>query len=275
MAVKSPLARKTLGLLGAFALRLWRATIDWKAVYADPTVDPVHPRFSRRSVFACWHENLLMAVAPRAHRNNLGLASAHGDGEIISRAIQHLGWSVVRGSTTRGGVSALLKLLRDDKRNFSFTSDGPRGPRRTMSVGPIFLASKLGIPLTCIGYGSDRPWRLRSWDRFAIPRPYSRARAVFGPPLRVPAKLDRNAQEGYRAWFERLLNWLTDEAEIWAESGRRRRGELPMLPSEAPPQMLKWNPAHALRLPDWLNESWISLGNSPIGVGSEGIRSAA
>ena len=274
MGIKSPLARKVLGLSGAVALRLLRATIDWKAVYMDPTVDPVHPHAVRRSVYACWHEMVLSPAAMRGRRDVVGLASQHGDGEIISRAIRHLGWSVVRGSTTRGGVVALLKMLKDDVRHLSFTPDGPRGPRRTMSQGPIFLASKLGIPLVCIGYGYDRPWRLRSWDRFAIPRPFSRARAVYGPPLCVPAKLDRDGLEAHRAWFERLLNWLTEEAESWAESGQRRRGELPILPGAAPPRILRWTPADAPPLPDGLHESWIRLGNPPIRLGIETRRAA-
>lgn len=267
MAVKSLLARKVLGLLGSFGLRVLRSTIDWRAIYADVTVDPVNSRYATRAVYACWHENMLVPLAMRAHRNNLGLASQHSDADIITRAIRHLGWSVVRGSTTRGSVLALLKMLRDDKRNLSITPDGPRGPRRTMSTGPIFLASKLGVPLTCIGCGYDRPWRMGSWDRFAIPRPFSRARVVFGPPLAVPAKLDRDALEGHRLWFEGLLNWLTEEAEAWAESGRRRRGELPMAAGKLVPEVMQWNPADALCLPDWLQNGWIRLGNRPAPAG--------
>jgi lysophospholipid acyltransferase (LPLAT)-like uncharacterized protein len=259
MKLHHPLLRNTLGLVGAFAIRLWRQTIDWKAVYCDPTVDTVHPRFQGRYVFAGWHEYMLMPIALRGHRRMLALASQHGDGEIISRAMRHLGWSVARGSTTRGGVAAVLRLLRDDDRHPNLTPDGPRGPRRQLSLGPIFLASKLGLPLVCVGYAYDRPWRLRSWDRFAIPRPFSRARAVFGPPLRVPPKLDRRGLERYRLWFEQLLNWLTEEAETWAERGGRRMGEAPMLPGEASPALRRLDRGTALSLPDWLTTSWAAL----------------
>src|SRR5262245_15866429 len=247
MARKSILAQKVLGLLGAFALRLWRSTIDWRAIYADVTADNVHPQFSPGAVFVCWHEVVLTPLVLRGHRKNLGMASEHGDAEVIAQAIRHLGWSVVRGSTTRGGIVALMKMLHDKTRNLCLTPDGPRGPRRRMSSGPIFLASKLGVPLICFGCGYHRPWRMRSWDRFAVPRPFSRARILFGPPLCVPANLERDALEDYRAWFDSLLNWLTEEAEAWAESGRRRRGELPMLPGAPAPQLMKWDPADALR----------------------------
>jgi lysophospholipid acyltransferase (LPLAT)-like uncharacterized protein len=263
MRFKHPLVQKALGLATALGLRLLRTTIDWRAVYFDPAVDTVHPQFIGRCVFAGWHEFMLMPIALRGRRRMLALASDHGDGEVISLGMQHLGWGVVRGSTSRGSVAALLRLLRDEDSCIpNLTPDGPRGPRRQLALGPIFLACKLGLPFVCVGYGFDRPLRMRSWDRFAVPRPFSRARAVFGPPLRIPPKLDREGLESHRRWFEQLLNWLTEEAEAWAESGARRAGEMRMLPGEAPRAMQRQMPAAAFTLPDRLIHAWAALGNS-------------
>ena len=181
MKLHHPLLRHTVSLFGACAIRMGRQTIDWKAFYFDPTADPVHPRLNGRNVYVCWHEYMLMPIALRGHRGMLALTSQHGDGEMAGRAMRHLGWEVTPGSTTRGGVSAVLRLLRDDQRHLIVVPDGPRGPRRRLSQGAIYLASKLGLPLVCTGYGYDLPWRLRSWDRFAIPRPFSRACAMIGP----------------------------------------------------------------------------------------------
>jgi hypothetical protein len=270
MKLKNPLLHKTLGLLAACGTRVWWQTLDCKAVYFEPAVDPLHPRFDGRYVYVTWHEYLLMPIALRAGRRMLALASAHADGEMVSRALHHLGWSVARGATMRGGATAVLRLLRDDDRHPNLTPDGPLGPRRQLSAGPVFLASKLGLPLVCVGYGYDRPWRLRSWDRFAIPRPFSRARAVVGPALRLPPKLDRAVLESYRCWVERFLNWLTEEAEGWAASGRRRAGELPMLPGEACPAMLRLHGDAVRPLPSsWLT-SWEALGNSSSAVNAAG-----
>jgi lysophospholipid acyltransferase (LPLAT)-like uncharacterized protein len=141
MAIQHPLLRKALGLLGAVGSSLWRATIDWRAIYFDPTVDPVHPRHRGRYVYACWHEYLLMPIVLRGDRRMLALASRSGDGAIIAEAMHHLGWSLTRGSTSSGSVSALLNFLRADNRHPNVTPDGPRGPRRTMAMGPIFMAS--------------------------------------------------------------------------------------------------------------------------------------
>jgi hypothetical protein len=106
--------------------------------------------------------------------------------------------------------------------HLTITPDGPRGPRRRLAPGSIYLASRLGMPLVVSGLGFDRPWRAPSWDRFAIPRPYSRARAVASGEIHVPPDLDRKGLEHYRLRIEQLMNRLSQEAEAWAESGTRK-----------------------------------------------------
>jgi lysophospholipid acyltransferase (LPLAT)-like uncharacterized protein len=263
MKIKNPICQKLVGLAGAATAALVRQTIDWRAVYFDPTVDTVHPHHTGRYVYLGWHEYMLMPIVLRGGPRMLALASEHSDGEIIGRAMRHLGWTVERGSTRHGSVGAMLRLLRADGRHINITPDGPQGPRRTMAPGAIFLASRLGLPVVCVGYGYDRPWRARSWDRFAIPRPFSRGRAVFGPPLTVPPGLDRDGLEGYRAWFERLLNWLTAEAEQWASDGQKRTGELIMTPSVTPDRFDRSQPTAAPRLPDELAADWDALTGHP------------
>ena len=122
------------------------------------------------------------------------LLSRHRDAEILSHVAYHLGFDFVRGSTNRGGVTALRELLAKSRTmHLTITPDGPRGPRRRMAPGPIYLASKLGLPLVLMGYGYDRPWRVQQLGPFAIPRPFSRARAmpsgeIFVPPEPGPGR---------------------------------------------------------------------------------------
>lgn len=249
MAIRSVILRKIVALAACSAARIARRTIDWRIQYCDPRVEPGHPDCVGRMVFATWHENVLIPAIMRGNRKMLALASQHGDGDIISRAMKHLNWSMVRGSTSRGGVSALIKMLREDDRNLNIAPDGPRGPRRVMSMGVVFLASKLGYPLVCYGGGYERPWRLNSWDRFAVPRPFTRIRSIVGPPVYVPGGLDREAMEAYRQWFEDLLTWLSDEAEQWATTGQRREGEFPMPVGKMTPDLINWKPSDAPVLP--------------------------
>lgn len=263
MKLKHPVFQKTLGLLGSIAIRMVRSTIDYRGWYSDPFVDPIHPQSKGRYIYVGWHEYMLMPISLRGHRNMVALASEHGDGEIIARAMMHLNWKVARGSSSRGATSALLSMLRDDHRHLSFTPDGPRGPRWSFSLGALFLASKLNIPIVCVGYGYQNPWRMRSWDKFAVPKPFSRCRAVFSPPLKVPPRLNREQLELYRSWFERMTKWLTVEAETWAADGKQRPGELQILRGETPRAMDRWTPADAPPLPKELMNEWEELNGRP------------
>lgn len=223
MKIRSPFVHALAGLLGAGAVRAWMATLDYRAAFYDPSVDPPRSPPGVQRIYIFWHEYILAPLHMRGHCNLAMLVSRHGDAEILSRAARHLGFACVRGSTNRGGAAALRELFNKSRyMHLTITPDGPRGPRRRLAPGPVFLASKLGMPLVCMGLGYDRPWRLNSWDRFAVPRPGSRARAVVSPEIRLPTELDRDGLEHYRVQMERLLDRMTLEAEAWAEAGTRK-----------------------------------------------------
>src|SRR5690606_11324248 len=124
------------------------------------------------------------------------LLSDNRDAEWLSLASTHLGFEAVRGSTFASPHRAVRQLLRKSKdMHLTLTPDGPRGPRRRLAAGAIYLSSKLQMPLVALGMGYDRPWRVNSWDRFAIPRPYSRARCIMSPPIQIPPALSSSEME--------------------------------------------------------------------------------
>jgi lysophospholipid acyltransferase (LPLAT)-like uncharacterized protein len=129
--------------------------------------------------------------------------------------------------------------ILDPQCSLILAPDGPRGPRRRLAEGPIFLASRLQMPIVCMGFAFDRPWRQKNWDRFAVPRPFSRARAVISRFVEIPADLDRHRIEDHRFDVEQILNRVTQEAESWAESGRTKPGQMPLLRHQPAPQMLR------------------------------------
>lgn len=226
MKIKSPLIWKTAGLLGSFGVRNWMGTIDFKAVFYDPNVDPAFFGENRQFILLFWHEHILCPLFVRRNSDVTMLLSQHGDAEIVGQFAKLLGMRCVRGSSNRGGATAIKKLLREQSQNIiAFTPDGPRGPRRKMAIGPIYLASRTQLPIMMLGIGYDRPWRAKSWDRFAVPRPFSRGRMIFSPLLNVPEKLRKDDLEYFREKFETVLTQLTDEAEDWATSGTPKQGE--------------------------------------------------
>jgi len=223
--IRSPLLFKLGGLSIATAIRHWMGTLDYKAAYYDHTVDPVFPECRGQKIYIFWHEYILCPLYLRQHCNVAMLLSRHQDAEILSHAARLMGFGVLRGSTNRGGTTALREMLRTSRHmHLTITPDGPRGPRRRLAPGSVYLASKLGLPLVALGFGYDRPWRLRrAWDQFAVPRPFSRARMIFSSHLHVPPDLDREGMEHYRQKVEDLLTRLTLEAEAWAASGTRKQ----------------------------------------------------
>ena len=239
MKLDHPLLQRLCGLLGSAAIRWWMGTLDYKVAYYDQTIDPIFPDCQGQKIYIFWHEYILFPLSLRGHCNLAMLLSRHRDAEILSHTAHHLGFEFVRGSTNRGGVGALRQLLARSRRmHLTITPDGPRGPRRRLAPGCVFLASKLGLPLVAMGFGYDRPWRVRSaWDQFAVPRPWSRARAVVSGEIFVPPELDRNGLEHFRRKIEGLLNRLSTEAESWAASGSRKLGQSRLERRPAPLKM--------------------------------------
>ncbi len=234
-----------LGGLGIATLtRSWMSTLSYRVVYYDASVDPASPLFRGPGIFLFWHEYIPFLFYLRGHCHIAMLLSRHQDAEWLSQATRHMGFDTVRGSTNRGGVAALRELMRASRTlNLTMTPDGPRGPRRRLAPGCIYLASRLGIPLIPIGLGYDRPWRWRqAWDQFAVPRPYSRARAVVGPKLYLPSDLDRTGVERYRQQVEEMLNTMTDAAERWATSHGSYIGEQPLFRQGRPRYHEMWRP---------------------------------
>jgi len=244
MRIRTPWIPKVSGLVVSLLVRSWMRTLDYRVVLHDTTVDPAIPGFQGPVIFLFWHEYIPFPFYLRGHCNVAMLVSRHYDAEFIVEAARHMGFQAIRGSTSRGGVASLRKVISmSGSMNLVITPDGPRGPRRRLAPGCIYMASRLGIPLVCMGLGYDRPWRLkRTWDQFAIPRPGSRARMVLGPALQIPPAIERDQIAIYRQRVENELEQLTATAEEWAASGKAMDCQLPLLPSAAPYYQLSCRP---------------------------------
>ena len=200
------------GLLGAYFPSI-RCTRDGVENYLQ---------FRRRGqpvIFAFWHGQLLPLVHYHRNEGIVVLVSEHSDGEYIARVIQRHGFGTTRGSSTRGGVKGLKGILRAarDGNDLAFTPDGPKGPRQVFKKGAAAAAQFTGLPIIPLGVGADRAWHLRSWDRFMIPKPFSRLRIRYGAPRWIP----RDASDV-------LLNETTAELEE-----ELRRLALELNPAEA------------------------------------------
>jgi lysophospholipid acyltransferase (LPLAT)-like uncharacterized protein len=218
MKLRHPFLLKAAGMGAAWTVKLWLGTLRHKYRPLGPNLDPNHPGLKERYIYAFWHENLLLPAYHFGRPDIWVLISRHADGQVMAEACRHLSFRLVRGSTTRGGVEAVRQLVKMGRKgHLGITPDGPKGPRRIVQPGLIYLAARTGLPIAPCGFSYDRPWRLRSWDRFALPRPYSLSTCVTAEPIHVPEDADKNELEWYRQTVEDALNWATAAAEDLAK----------------------------------------------------------
>ncbi len=168
--------------LAAWVIRALGAT--WRIRDELAPATPAGHTLPGPTVFAFWHEGLLSA----AYRfRGLGIAilvSRSFDGELMARTVEKLGFVAVRGSSSRGGAAGLRGMAEAyaEGRVCAFTADGPKGPRHVAKAGPVHLAQLAGaVWVGCFHASPARAWRLRSWDRFAVPLPFARVRFGWAP----------------------------------------------------------------------------------------------
>ena len=177
-----------------------------------------------RGIYCFWHQCTFSAGWYFRKYNACILISRSFDGELIARTLARLGFRSVRGSSARGAVGGLLALRAELARGglAIFTADGPRGPVHQAKLGPLKLAQRTGEPIGCFHLHAQRAWVLRSWDQFALPKPWSTvvvswARSVAAPPKGAcDAELEQ-ARQALDAALERARR----AAEQWrpAEHG--------------------------------------------------------
>jgi hypothetical protein len=212
MKLTNPIAIKLASLVIAWLIRLWLGTLDIRRSSDDSQADPL--RSGRRYVYLFWHEMMLLPAYTHARHRIAILVSRHRDGELIAQVVRMLRGVAIRGSTTRGGVAALREMMRQGRhRHLAITPDGPRGPRRIVQTGVVYLASRTGMPLVPVGFAFDGCWRAGSWDRMALPKPCRSAHYVIGRPIEVPPQLDRSGFEQCRL----LVQAAMDEVQARAE----------------------------------------------------------
>jgi lysophospholipid acyltransferase (LPLAT)-like uncharacterized protein len=215
-------AINALGFLASGVVRGLLGTVRFDYQPLGDHLTPTSPGLKQRYIFAFWHEYMLIPAYHYARPDVHVLISQSDDGQIISEACRHLGFSVVRGSSSRGGAEAVRQLVRlAPFGHLGVTPDGPRGPRRKIQSGVIYLASRTGLPIVAAGFGVKSAWRAKSWDRFCLPKPFTRATCVTAAPLVVPADAEGRDLVRYRQRLERDLLHVTELAERWAETGRR------------------------------------------------------
>lgn len=200
-----PLAIRAVSLL----IRMLCRTLRFEIRDEAGILDLQRPR---PLILILWHNRIAAMPYLRrrwiSHREVVVLTSPSRDGAWLAGVVETFGLGSVRGSSSRRGAAGLLAVRRWLERgdDVTITPDGPRGPRYRLGPGAVLLAQTTGVPLVPVHVEYPRAWRLRSWDGFFIPHPFSPVKVTFAAPLSVAPTPDDAAFEGERLRIEGVMN---------------------------------------------------------------------
>jgi lysophospholipid acyltransferase (LPLAT)-like uncharacterized protein len=203
--------RKIAWIAGLGAIIIRALALTWRVRFVNGEI--VRALKDRRQpfIYVLWHGQLLPLLWSHRDRQVAIMVSEHSDGEVIARIAKALGFRTVRGSTSRGAARALLGACREIEAGFDLavTPDGPRGPAHSVAPGAAIIAQRTQAPMVPVAARASRSWRLKSWDRFMIPKPFARVVVAYSDPIAVTGDSARDAvvesEHGVREGIERAV----------------------------------------------------------------------
>jgi lysophospholipid acyltransferase (LPLAT)-like uncharacterized protein len=194
-------------------LRIWERTLRYEI---DDRGGTLQRPANETAIGSVWHNRLLIfpLILKRLfpQRRGAALISASRDGGYIAELVQRIGFDVVRGSSSRQGVAAMLQLadMLAAGGDAVISPDGPRGPVYELGPGIILLAQKSGRPVIPVNLEYSSCWRVKSWDRFILPKPFSKIRVIFGQPHQVRSTLNDQEFEAERLRLQNAMMSLVE-----------------------------------------------------------------
>ena len=184
-----------------------------RLAYDPPGGDRLGTEKLPRAIVGAWHETCGVVAACYGHKHVHTLTSYSFDGEMAARVTRHLGFESIRGSSSRGGFDALVQLEKALKEvpYVGLTLDGPLGPRRKSKPGAALLSARTGVPILPNALIATPCWRLKSWDRFVIPKPFGRIICAYGELIPPPRDTSREAIAETCAQIDASLNALHEK----------------------------------------------------------------
>lgn len=203
--------------IGFFSLLL--RTCKVVVVVRDPAFKPYRPPSEETHIYSIWHDSLILPIFADRQPQMAALVSQHQDGSYLAETMNLLGFGTVRGSTKRGGVAATRKMMQAaDRYHLVLTPDGPRGPRRKLKSGIVFLASHTGRRILPSAYSCRSCWRWQgSWTDLIVPKPFTTVYIVTGELISIPPDLSREQLEAETARVQAAMDNLQHEADRLAD----------------------------------------------------------
>ena len=213
MKIRARWLNLVLSYLATCCLRLLFLTVRVQhRQIVDDATPYARPQGTQRFTFCMWHDQIVLAVFSLRTWNLAGLISQHRDGGYLADSVLIAGIQPVRGSTSRGGAEAVREILDRPDLHLAMTPDGPRGPRREMKEGIVYISSRSRRPIVPTALVCNRYWTIPGhWSDMVIPKPFSKVILIAGTPMTVPPELPR------------------EEMTMWAEFVNTEMGRLELI----------------------------------------------
>ncbi len=196
------------------AISLIGPTLRYSISWEEPP-SPLGATYEKPVIYSLWHRAVFAGAWLWRNAGAAVMVSRSFDGEYIARTIAKLGFSAIRGSSTRGGATALLGLKSqlESGKPVVFTVDGPRGPKYMAKPGPVLLSRASAAPMAAFYVGLSDAWVLNTWDALMIPKPFSKALVRFSAKIKVPADANDAEMAVYHQQLQAALERVTTFAE--------------------------------------------------------------
>ena len=206
---------RLVGLVSYVVVRIIGLTVRFEVT--NPEFEGEVLSAGKQPIYSFWHDRMVTSTYFFRNRGIIVLSSQSFDSEYTARCIQRFGFGIIKGSSSRGAVAGLVGMIRAMKAGApaAFTVDGPKGPRYEVKSGPLLLAKKTGNPLVPFVIECKRFWRVKSWDRLQIPKPFTRANVLFAEPIYVDARADDDELESKRIELQAALDRLVEDCKTW------------------------------------------------------------
>ena len=225
MRIQHPLLNSTLSAGMTSSFRMLFRTLRIEFDFEVPDSNPYQVAQGPTYIYSVWHDSMVVPVFAGKQPATMALVGQHNDGSYVANILKSAGIPSVRGSSSKGGATALRRLIEDTKdHHIVLTPDGPRGPRRELKPGLTYLSAKTGKPLVPTAFACSRSWKIKgSWTDQMIPSPFARVVVVTGTPIEVPKKASRDELDEYTARLQTAMDELNERAEsLFAESPQAR-----------------------------------------------------
>lgn len=219
MKIRSPFLIRSAARCLSACIRLLFATLRVEILLKQPGTSPYVKTDGERFIYCIWHDSILAPTFSGPQSEVAALTSQHTDGTLVAEVLQCVGITAIRGSSSRGGARAVRQMMEAARdHHIVIATDGPRGPRREVKDGIVYLAAQTGRAIVPVVSGSVSCWRPRGkWTDLLVPRPFSKLWMIAGNPIPVPSRLTKEDRARWRGVVQDAMDVLDAEVQRVAE----------------------------------------------------------